>query len=366
MAQKLIDIYNHILSYNNENVYVAFDDETMEPYFHAKQLCEMLEYVDYKQALQIHVPKKDIFYLKNIVKNYKILYKNVQGTTKFLNEAGMYSLLIKSKKPIAKEITEWITHDVMPSIRKYGEYKLTHSLKKEIDQLKEELIEKANENDILKHNLKGTKFKKGGMVYLLRTIENTISFDPNKILYLKFGQTKDMNKRKPIYDTSSKNKVQVIKSILVRNPKIIEQCVLEKMDVYRIQNKKEYFECSYNTIIREIASCIKFYENHDIDENPDVNVRELNRQSSSQFNMNEKITIKILSNNEFDAMFETSDDNNSDSDSDNDNDINTDDYIHSNSNNDFIGNQQSGGNGNMYIDYLAYKLKYLELKYDLL
>jgi prophage antirepressor-like protein len=361
MAQKLIDIYNHVLAYNNENVYIAFDDETMEPYFHAKQLCEMLEYVDYKQTLRINISKKDIFYLKDIVKNYKILYKNVQGHTKFLNEAGMYSLLIKSKKPIAKEITEWITHVVMPSIRKYGEYKLTHSLKKQIDQLKEELIEKANENEVLKHNLRNPKFAKGGMVYLLRTIDNKISFDPNQKTYLKFGRTKDMNKRKPIYDTSSKNKVQVIKSILVKNPKNIEQCVIAKMDEYKIKNKKEYFECSYNQIIKEIASCIKFYENIDINIKPDIDIQEMNRQTNTQFDVDEKMTIKILSDDEFDEMFETSKDSESDNEM-----FETSEDSESDNENDEDNNQQYGGNANVYIDYLAYKLKYLELKYDLL
>ena len=44
MAEKLIDIYNRILKYNNAEIYIAFDDKSTEPYFHAKQSCKLLGY----------------------------------------------------------------------------------------------------------------------------------------------------------------------------------------------------------------------------------------------------------------------------------------------------------------------------------
>ena len=86
MASKLLDIYKRLLQYNDKKIYIAINSKTQEPYFHAKQLCDMLEYVNPQVAIQTNVDKKDIFYLKDIVKNYKILYTNVQGHTKFLNE----------------------------------------------------------------------------------------------------------------------------------------------------------------------------------------------------------------------------------------------------------------------------------------
>lgn len=74
MASKLIDILNHLLRYNDIEVYIAFNTKTSEPYFNAKQLCEMLEYVDYHDAIRGHVLKKDIYYLKDIVDNYKTYF----------------------------------------------------------------------------------------------------------------------------------------------------------------------------------------------------------------------------------------------------------------------------------------------------
>src|SRR5206468_1774670 len=123
MAQKLINIYAHLLQYDNDVVYIAFHSKTRDPYFHAGQLCKLLEYSNAHNALHTNVDKEDIYYLEDIVKNYKTLYKNVQGHTKFINEAGIYSLILKSKNKKTKMIAEWITHEVMPSLRKYGEYK---------------------------------------------------------------------------------------------------------------------------------------------------------------------------------------------------------------------------------------------------
>lgn len=42
--------------------------------------------------------------------------------TNVINEAGLYKLTFKSRKPAAKEFTRWVTHEVLPAIRKTGSY----------------------------------------------------------------------------------------------------------------------------------------------------------------------------------------------------------------------------------------------------
>lgn len=187
----------------------------------------------------------------------------------------MYSLILKSKKKETKSIFDWITHEVMPSLRKYGEYKLNHSLKKQIDiinkkidDLEEIINTKDNEIEVLKHNLKIPKYQKDTIVYILRLIEDNINFDKNKTYFLKFGKTKNMKARVSNYITASKNRVHVIKTIKVNDLKIIKDCVIKKMENYKIKDRKEYFECIYNEIIKEIASCINFFENRYINLEP--------------------------------------------------------------------------------------------------
>lgn len=47
-----------------------------------------------------------------------------QGNTNIVNEYGLYNLVLSSRKPEAKEFKRWITHDVIPSIRKYGSFNM--------------------------------------------------------------------------------------------------------------------------------------------------------------------------------------------------------------------------------------------------
>lgn len=48
-----------------------------------------------------------------------------QGETNIINEAGLYSVILRSDKPEAKQFKRWVTHEVLPSIRKTGGYSMT-------------------------------------------------------------------------------------------------------------------------------------------------------------------------------------------------------------------------------------------------
>ena len=45
-----------------------------------------------------------------------------QGNTNIINESGLYKVILRSDKPEAKKFMNWITHEVLPSIRKHGAY----------------------------------------------------------------------------------------------------------------------------------------------------------------------------------------------------------------------------------------------------
>lgn len=52
-----------------------------------------------------------------------------QGETNIVNEYGLYNLILASRKPGAKQFKRWITHEVIPSIRKTGSYRVDNSKK---------------------------------------------------------------------------------------------------------------------------------------------------------------------------------------------------------------------------------------------
>ena len=58
-----------------------------------------------------------------------------QGGTWFINESGLYSVIIRSDKPQAKPFRRWVTHEVLPSIRKTGSYNAPKARSDEIDRL---------------------------------------------------------------------------------------------------------------------------------------------------------------------------------------------------------------------------------------
>jgi prophage antirepressor-like protein len=90
-------------------------------WFNARDLTLALKYTEAKRMIQLHIAQKDKIQLKNI--NHDCDIKNHPQSI-YINESGLYTLLIKSNKPTAKKFTAWITGDVLPSIRKYGYYKI--------------------------------------------------------------------------------------------------------------------------------------------------------------------------------------------------------------------------------------------------
>ncbi len=128
MTHKLLDIHKKILEYGDNKVTIVFDTFKSKPYFNIKQLCEMLGYSKYRDAIKNNLKSEDVFYLKDVVVNYKLLHKNVQGSTRYTNKAGLYTLIMRSKKDDAKEIFDWIVRSVMPSLEEYGDYKMSEPI----------------------------------------------------------------------------------------------------------------------------------------------------------------------------------------------------------------------------------------------
>lgn len=71
----------------------------------------------------------------------------------FVNESGLYTLVFQSRKPVAKQFKHWITHDVLPSIRKHGMYATDEILndpdllEAQVRKLREERERKLNEEN---------------------------------------------------------------------------------------------------------------------------------------------------------------------------------------------------------------------------
>lgn len=90
-------------------------DEKGEPWFVAKDVCNVLGYANASKAINDHVDPEDKL-------NNESLSSLGQRGGWLVNESGLYSLVLSSKLPTAKEFRRWVTHEVLPSIRKHGGY----------------------------------------------------------------------------------------------------------------------------------------------------------------------------------------------------------------------------------------------------
>ncbi len=86
-----------------------------EPWFVAKDVAIALGYTNPRKAVIDHVNDED----KGVTNR-----DTLGGSQRvvIINESGLYSLILSSKLPSAKQFQKWITSDVLPNIRKYGAY----------------------------------------------------------------------------------------------------------------------------------------------------------------------------------------------------------------------------------------------------
>ena len=144
VTQSLVKCFgNSVLGVNLTTILID-----MEPWFIAKEVATLLGYENTTQAIRTNVDEldqkllsynecKDIFGQNNLI-NETIENDNDFGELsdsspnnsikinnngmKFINESGLYTLIARSNKPEARKFQRWVTTEVLPSIRKTGQY----------------------------------------------------------------------------------------------------------------------------------------------------------------------------------------------------------------------------------------------------
>lgn len=102
-----------------------------------------------------------------------------QGNAIHINESGLYSLMIRSDKPEAKPFRRWITHEVIPQIRKSGQYLTTNEQAYETTWYGEKVISAVNAGKLL-----GTS-RSSARGYIMRNLRDGLDYFVLKGLSLK-------------------------------------------------------------------------------------------------------------------------------------------------------------------------------------
>lgn len=119
-----------------------------EPWFVGKDVAEVLGYSKARNAIAEHVDKDDA--LKQGITDS---LGRTQETT-IINESGLYSLIMGSKLPSAKKFKRWVTSEVLPTIRKTGQYNIKDSymIKDPIERAKRWIEEQEEKQALIAEN----------------------------------------------------------------------------------------------------------------------------------------------------------------------------------------------------------------------
>uniref|UniRef100_A0A6C0E1E9 Bro-N domain-containing protein n=1 Tax=viral metagenome TaxID=1070528 RepID=A0A6C0E1E9_9ZZZZ len=159
---ELINSIDETFKFENKEIRVI--GSYQEPWFVAKDICDILELSNTTNALR-NIPEKWMT-LQNVKSSY-----NSQNMT-LISEPAVYKLIMRSNKPIAQKFQEAVCEDILPSLRKKGEYKIKNIMDKN-KQLEEEKL--RIENKLLEKNEEIKKISREKEAEILRIEEETES-----------------------------------------------------------------------------------------------------------------------------------------------------------------------------------------------
>jgi len=269
----MTDLINSIdmnLSFNENNIRILGTSEN--PMFVVKDICKILGLSNVTEVLR-NIPDK----WKCSVK----LNTSTQGlqTSNVVNEAGLYKIIMRSNKPIAQPFQEFVCEEILPSIRKTGEYKYQKILD-EKNKLEEEnkIIKEEKEQAINTSKQSQEELKKLRKKYVKQPKE---VLDQKNVVYLmtseecekvgeyNVGKALDLSKRKESYNHNKLHNFKVIYYISCKNSKlmdILESVILTKLEKYRCKAGRDVFLLPTENITlftNIFDECSKFYEGID-------------------------------------------------------------------------------------------------------
>lgn len=149
------------------NITMVQDDEN-EIWFKGHDVATILGYQNPRDALHKHVDDDDKCKIGEISTVAFCDTYQIKKNIVFINESGLYSLVLRSKLETAKSFKRWVTKDVLPSIRKTGTYTMP-AKKDDLLRLRELQIEEAKSLNMISDS----KLRQAFTDRLMNEISNT-------------------------------------------------------------------------------------------------------------------------------------------------------------------------------------------------
>ena len=244
-----MELINHIdetICFNEKNIRIIGSYD--EPWFVAKDICEILEIKDISMALTK---------ISDKWKGTKVIGTlGGKQDMRIINEAGLYKLIMRSNKPVAQKFQEVVCEDILPSLRKKGEYKIQNinkRLEEELENTNNEKLKLEENNEDLKKKLtkkyNNKKYPEGNCLYVI-----TNKLFPN---YYKLGLSKNFNTRLQSYDQLCPKGHTVIYFRLVYCNEEVEKIIKKILcDSVSQTNREEWFELEDKNILLNAVTSI--------------------------------------------------------------------------------------------------------------
>jgi prophage antirepressor-like protein len=217
-------------------------------WFRLADVTDILKYKSRKDVIRDIIDKKYKKSLKNIETVHDV--DRTQENTIYINESGLYKLVIKSKMKLAEQFQIWLIDVALPKLRKFGFYQVDDKTKNKINKLNNKITLLTKNNNKLKQNMTKNKHPRGMHFYVIKDDD----------MY-KIGYTKNLNKRLATYNTGKANKATYSYYKKTNCAREIEACIKSLLNEYIYKSNKEFFNCSLNKILKEVRKCLKIEKN---------------------------------------------------------------------------------------------------------
>jgi len=215
----IVDLYKNIYQYQGNKVMLFRIDNDI--WFRGKDIANILKYIDTEQSIQKHVDcdnKVSFNFIKQKLPFEKTGSCNMHPSTIFINQIGLFSLVMRSKMKDAIKFQKWICNDLLPKIFNYGCYSLKTDDLSKFNFYSKNLISEYKDKNVIylayigKHNQQDMlKFGISSDFPRRELIEHRKTFAIFNVLYIEEAELSSHIENKLKLEFKARNMLQNIK-----------------------------------------------------------------------------------------------------------------------------------------------------------
>ena len=255
------DIENMLnnLVFNNQKIDAVLDKNN-EIWFKGKDVAFILDYKDTDQVIRKNIEEDDKKSLEEMGPVLGTGLSHNDKNTIYINELGLYDLILSSKKEEAKKFRKWITHEILPSIRKHGEYKLRKEFEEKLSLKDKEYNDLINKNSLVTDMM----IKRGNIHFnQIFYIATTKKYTRENIF--KIGGVEHTGLLKSRFQTynTERPKLDSFYCVAVfrcHDYKLVEHFISSFLFNFRLPNKKELFRFNLYDLINFVTDLLNYLE----------------------------------------------------------------------------------------------------------